>query len=530
VPILLSSGIYANPGQTGSNVFDTLVAVAFVLCCVTCILSADVIASEKRDGTLGLLFLTSVRQFDVVLAKLVSSGAAALTAMLVLLPFLALPMLAGGVTGGETFRKALALLNTLFLALAVGIYSSACRPERFKAARQAALILLALTILPFLGQVLLQPYPVGRVFSPLGTLIEAGDSHYGMSFASWWPYWLGIIGVHAIGWMFLVRAGTRMRRMVREEHVRTIMVPSPDKVKDDIVDDGYCVASFKPEPLRVITPRIAWLVRRQRGLRAILWAGVLVGLLYYVFFRAFFSYRMGMGMGGFSPFVVWLPSILVGSFSGAFFAWAASRFFVEVRRTGELELLVTTPVGARNIARDQWNVLSEALVLPLTLSAFGVLLPSMFGTLTRLGSSGGEIVFLAYLLPPVVSAANVVVGTLALCRVGVWFGLKAPGQAAAILWTLGIVKGVPYLIGLGWTLFSGIIASRPMSEFWPLLSLFAALPSFVFYVWIIRVAKRGVVQELSGNSFSLGSLVPFWGARQEIAGASEKLENRLKTA
>src|SRR5204863_2908551 len=125
--VVLSSNVYGNPSQVGSTVFDSLVAIAFVLCCLTCIVSADVIASEKREGTLGLLFLTTVRRFDVVLGKLVSSGIAALTALLVLMPFLALPMLMGGVTGGETLRKALALLNALFLALAVGIYSSACQ-------------------------------------------------------------------------------------------------------------------------------------------------------------------------------------------------------------------------------------------------------------------------------------------------------------------------------------------------------------------------------------------------------------------
>jgi ABC-type transport system involved in multi-copper enzyme maturation permease subunit len=228
VPILLSSGIYGGPGRGGSGLFDTLVALAFVLCCVACILSADVIASEKREGTLGLLFLTSVRQFDVVLAKLVSSGAAALTAMLVLLPFLALPMLEGGITGGETFRKGLALLNTLFLALAVGIYASACRQQRFKASRLAGLILFALTIFPLLGY-LWWPFgtrwPWVLNFSPLATVIEAGDSNYGSS--PWYQYWVGIVFGQVTAWLFLLAAAKRMTRMQSDEEVPKIVHVPP---------------------------------------------------------------------------------------------------------------------------------------------------------------------------------------------------------------------------------------------------------------------------------------------------------------
>jgi hypothetical protein len=525
VPILLSSGIYNTPGHAGSTVFDTLVALAFVLCCLTCILSADVIASEKREGTLGLLFLTSVRQFDVILAKLVSSGVAALTALLVLIPFLALPMLAGGVTGGETLRKALALLNTMFLALAVGIYSSSCRPEKFKAARQAALILLALTLFPLLAEYLLWPMTglgagwVAGTFSSLLTLIEAGDLHYKSSAGSGWPYWSGIMVVQAIGWIYLSRAGTRMQKMLREEQRPIIRRIEPR---------SFQPVAFQPAPFNsgrwpTMLPPVQWLVRRQRGLKGILWAGVLAGFVYYVFFRAFFTWRLGMG--GIASFAMWVPSILMGTFSGSFFAWAASRFFVEIRRSGELELLITTPVGAKTIAQDQWKVLSDALVLPLTISGFGILLPSMLSTLVRLGSAGGEIVFLAYLLQPITSAANTVVGMLALCRVGLWFGLKARGQAAAILWTLGVVKGIPYLVGFGWSIVTGLFALRSSNLFWPALSLFPAVPTFIFYLWVIRVAKRSVVQELSGNPVSLASIVPFARSRQEAASASEGMRD-----
>jgi hypothetical protein len=67
------------------------------------------------------------------------------------------------------------------------------------------------------------------------------------------------------------------------------------------------------------------------------------------------------------------------------------------------------------------------------------------------------------------------------------------------------VKGVPYGIGLGWSLISGVLALHSINEYWPLLSLFPALPTFFFYLWVIRRAKRCVVQELSGNPVSLSA-------------------------
>jgi hypothetical protein len=73
------------------------------------------------------------------------------------------------------------------------------------------------------------------------------------------------------------------------------------------------------------------------------------------------------------------------------------------------------------------------------------------------------------------------------------------------------------------------LALRWVNELWPLLSLFRpllsvfpALATFVFYLWVIRVAKRGVVQELSGNPIILASILPFSRARQEAASAFER--------
>src|SRR5262249_8245796 len=131
-PPLLWSGQFVTPGTIGRGAFYGLVGAAFLLCCVACLLTADTISSERREGTLGLLLLARVRHFDVLLGKFVSSGLASLLGLVAFLPVLVLPLLTGGVTGGEAARMAVALLNTLFLALSVGLWASARGFERFR--------------------------------------------------------------------------------------------------------------------------------------------------------------------------------------------------------------------------------------------------------------------------------------------------------------------------------------------------------------------------------------------------------------
>src|SRR5687767_3908705 len=49
-------------------------------------LTSDSISSEKREGTLGLLFLTSLKGYDVVLGKLAASAITGVYSLLGMLP------------------------------------------------------------------------------------------------------------------------------------------------------------------------------------------------------------------------------------------------------------------------------------------------------------------------------------------------------------------------------------------------------------------------------------------------------------
>lgn len=112
---LIFAAILRAPTTVGQPLFYTLTIYAFGLCMLAGIfITADSLSGEKREGTLGLLFLTDLKGHDVVLGKFMAMSLNAFYGLLAAFPVLALPLLLGGVTGAEFWRVALALVNALF--------------------------------------------------------------------------------------------------------------------------------------------------------------------------------------------------------------------------------------------------------------------------------------------------------------------------------------------------------------------------------------------------------------------------------
>jgi hypothetical protein len=503
LPQLVFSDWSGGTSTVGKTVFNGLVVIAFLLCSGALFLTVDVISSERREGTLGLLFLTRINWFDVVLGKLSSNGLAGLLALVALLPLLMIPVLAGGVTGGEAFRKGVALLDTLFLSLCLGLYASAAAEERFRALRRAGIWVFLIWFVfpvPFVLAFGLG-YQILCAFSPLMLTIMAGDPKFvGSGF-----FWIGAAIPPLLGLVFLWRAGASLRRSVREEE------PSP-------LAGDTTVRPESPQPFagnrwsarRLRSSPEQWVTSRQRGLRTILWVGAIVG------FQYLFSYAfVAMGWGGFSrggvvrSVAVWLPRILLSAASGAFFAWAASRFFIEGRKTGELELLLTTPVGAQSIVWGQWRSLRKALRAPIGAMLVFMFLPFAFSMMSYRSFFAGnsDMFIVASTISFVISGLNVLFGVHALCLAGLWFGVRASGQFQAILWTIAIAKGLPYLISLLGPLLLGIVGGvYNIGSGYHLLSFFPSLLILAFYLWLIRTAKRKLLKPCAVTEPTLPSL------------------------
>src|SRR5215467_11957577 len=107
--------------------------------------TADCLSEERREGTFGLLFLTDLKGYDVVLGKLAASSLNGIYGMMAVVPMLAVPLLMGGVTPGEFGRMALVAVNTLFFSLALGIFISAMSRSARKAMAMTFVVLVVIT-------------------------------------------------------------------------------------------------------------------------------------------------------------------------------------------------------------------------------------------------------------------------------------------------------------------------------------------------------------------------------------------------
>jgi ABC-type transport system involved in multi-copper enzyme maturation permease subunit len=495
LPQLLWSGPMGTSATLGPGLLNGLVSAAFLLSCGACLLTADVISSERREGTLGLLLLTRVRTFDVLLGKLGSAGLTSLCALVAFLPMLMIPVLAGGVNGGEVIRKGLVLPDTLFLALAAGLWASARGREWLKTGRTALLLVAALVLVPSLVGLVFAP--VGAVvagiglLTPLRTLSAAGDAMYKVSPGE---YWTSLILVQAMSWALVFGAGFRLRSGWREERGE-IVASAPATVDEPEPEAALPSRAF----LGDATNPIAWLLQRQVGIQALLWAGALVGLLQFGVWSIMPRF---LGLSSYLS-VVWPLALATTTLEGALFAWAASRFFVEARRTGELELLLTTPFGAREIVSTQWNVLKRRLRWPMLVMLAPTIVQAaitLAETRTSPSFGPGGSFRIHYVISSLISLVDIFFGVGALCWVGLWFGLKAGGQARAIVWTVSLVRGLPYLIAILLSILFSVLArsaGRSSLRIWIMMSL-PQVVTLVLYLGLIRLARQRLLGKWAG--------------------------------
>lgn len=86
--------------------------------------TADTLARERREGTLGLLFLTPLTPLDVVVGKTVAHVLRMLALWVAMLPFLAIPFMLGGVGPADFVRALAAEFSIVLTGLAAGFMAT----------------------------------------------------------------------------------------------------------------------------------------------------------------------------------------------------------------------------------------------------------------------------------------------------------------------------------------------------------------------------------------------------------------------
>ena len=114
---------FGGRGQMGGPLFAVLTWLSLATALSAGLFfTSDCVSEEKREGTLGFLFLTDLRGYDVVLGKLLATSLRCVFGLVAIFPVLAITQLMGGVEATQFWKTLLALVNALFISLAGGLF------------------------------------------------------------------------------------------------------------------------------------------------------------------------------------------------------------------------------------------------------------------------------------------------------------------------------------------------------------------------------------------------------------------------
>ena len=460
---------YLERGMMKGDIFFAILAWA---CFAYCLLAglwttSDTLTQEKTDGTLGLLFLTDLRGYDVVLGKMITASLKSFYGVLAVLPVLALPLLMGGVTNDQFWRTAGALLNILIFSLSLGMFFSALSWSSGRAVFWTFLSLLGVTLLPLVYLWTSGNAPAWLMVSPGFAMADASAPVIGAAAgaAGYWP-WLG--GGLAVSAMLLALASWIIPYRWREPKLRPQVLSLAKRVSGD----AFQSSEDRQSALLDANP-VGWLVWRMRTFRIsrrllmvllISMGSVLLG--YEVVDGALDDEIWWMAMGG----LIWIASFWIR----LEVARHAVMTIYEAKASGALEQILVTSVDERQFRRGHFAAMVRFWMWPVIVLASLPVLAALLGLFTTGGIAdetlfGISIMGLVTLLFVVVFFGDL----FALYYSGCWFALRGNSYSAAFWRTFGFVYLLPTIgsVFLCWMGQFVWLITDIIFIVWPLTSL-----------------------------------------------------------
>ncbi len=415
--MLTISNLHRNqsPSELGRSIFMTLSGFAFIYCLLAGARNtADCLSEEKREGTLGLLFLTDLKGYDVVLGKLAATSLNSCYGLLAIFPVLAIPLLLGGVSIAQFWRAVLVLCNTLFFSLAAGMWmSSMSRHERKTVSGTIALILLITGGIP-LGGILYQEFLVRppRGEPPVFTLLPSPGFAFGLTFETWFKptidprFWWSVLTTHVLSWGFLAMASARLPLAWQDKPATIRKVRWQESWKQWSYGDSTERKQFRGR-LMSVNP-FFWLAGRDRLKPAYVWgflgvvaAGWLWGLA-------------ELKNDWLDQPVYIMTALMLHSVLKVWLASEACQQLNRDRQSGALELLLSTPLSVAEILRGQLLALKRQFLYPVVI----VLLVDVLFLLSFRDRTEWPMVWIAGMV-------ILVADLYTLSWLGMWLGLKS---------------------------------------------------------------------------------------------------------
>jgi hypothetical protein len=423
----------ATSGRAGASAFSLLAFLAFAFCLLEGLRNtADCLSEEKRAGTLGFLFLTDLKGYDVVLGKMLAASLTSLYVLIAVLPAFALPLLIGGVTAGEFWRLVLVLVETLLFSLSLGmLVSASSRDETAAWVASVALMLVCAIIPPVIRTVPFLSAPWIEWLSPsvaFATFREAAYKAQGIAF------WKAAAGTGLLSLAFIAVASWVLPR-AWQDHPR-ISSPACRELpaKPTLRMTGANAGLLNDNP-------VIWLTsRRQTRQQVYLWLLVLIcGSLTLV---------LSFAASGFGPFIVPLLATLVALHLvlAVFVTFKATYTVSEAKNSGALELLFSTPLRPQEIVdgflmgikrQFFWPVVALLSVEVLLLVSRIMSLDDIFGFEGLMTSLFGGAILVMF-----------VMDLYAVAIFGMWTALHAKKPSQAFTRTITLVMVLPTILGV----------------------------------------------------------------------------------
>lgn len=352
-----------------SGLFQLLAWYGFVYCLFAgALATADCLSAEKRNDTFGLLFLTDLHGYDVVLGKLAASALGCFFGLLATLPILAVPLLMGGVQGTEFLRIAFSLVSTLLLSLAVGLLSSVLGRNPFRTTSAALLIMALLGLgLPLLSWWFdhgLKWHALAAWLRPASPFFAHRDafssgawrpsSQFGPALFGTWIMALGAVllscQIATLAWRETSSASVWGRL-----HQQTAQWTAWN------LGGGARRRSLRARLLN--RNPFAWLAGRE----IIGSPGLLLLAAVVIILGGWAAAALPRGKAGLDDqFVIWLVvGIVLHCFTLAKWTTSACQPLAQDRSSGALELVLGTRLQVREIVRGQWQALRRQMLGPV---------------------------------------------------------------------------------------------------------------------------------------------------------------------
>lgn len=345
-------------GRLFASIHTLLLLLVF---CFVPVMTADCIAREKREGTLGLLFLTPLTAGGIVVGKGAMQAFRIFTLWLAVLPVLIVPVLLGGVGWTDGVTAITIEFCVTILCIAAGLLASSLAKGR------AAVLVLGLVLGGFLvslfGEVMARsvfrqlayfiPPSMNDCLSLITGFDCSGDLSESFRRAGVWSdifnlrqlqkIWPSILSENVIGavLIFLVVVKYAAHRVVRSWQ------DNPPSLRQEKLLRQYCTPVFRRWFARR-TQRaldwhpIAWLQQYSWKARVFKWGFCLACVL------AECAILLSFENQGF-PDECWAWQQMLLLALGIAFTFVGVNNFLKEKETGALELILVTPLSANQI-------------------------------------------------------------------------------------------------------------------------------------------------------------------------------------